>query len=205
MYKEQIKADYYWRNRLNNDHMKEQLFTLVLTAYRLFPALIKHNITRVHLCLVGHQNHDTRAYFVSFIIEKEKMPTPSGVCVQSQLKVSSEFSAQSWPVPPRHSLVDYRAVTEQPLSINLLYSGSLQFSKWDRAFTAYAQMFLIYGRGLAVTSPHYLEIAISTEAQPLLPCNQNGFIMTHQRGKHLSEWFIANWTDFRKCFLFQLP
>lgn len=48
-------------------------------------------------------------------------------------------------------------------------------------------MVLIYGHGLAVTSHHYLEIAFSTEAQPLVPCNQNGFIMTRQRGKHLSE------------------
>lgn len=77
-----------------------------------------------HSC-VGHKNHDTRADFVSFIIEIEKQPTPSGACVQSQLKVSSEFSTQSWLVPPKCSLVDYRAVTEQPLSINLLYSVSL--------------------------------------------------------------------------------
>lgn len=89
----------------------------------------------------GQKNHDTRAYFVSFIIEKEKKkPTPSGACVQSQLKVSSEFSAQSWPVPPRCSLVDYRAVTEQPLSINLLYSFNLWFCIRDSTFTAYAQI-----------------------------------------------------------------
>lgn len=52
-------------------------------------------MSRSHTC-VGHKNYDTRAYFVSFITKK-KNPTPSGAFVQSQLKVSSEFSAQSWP------------------------------------------------------------------------------------------------------------